>query len=352
MGEPIDRTTQAHPPTPTPALSFLLSEKALEATRTEILVLASGILFLASPVFLLVWILCRVGGQPAVTEKEERKVSIVLPTETEPSAPATDDDAHSERVNATGDSNVNSNEDTLLLRLRRSSTWGGRSAQPGSRPRERRKSAGTRRKVYASDDDGNEDDPGYSEKQRPQTSLSSPGPELGEEPQPEIGHAALTAFGEMGRVAAALATPATLLLPSGGGGGSGREDGAGVHDGGDEATELSEFDARRAASIEKPPSPRSPRVLAADQAAMMDALCAEDGEDADWKAAVPSPVGGDRRDSLDPASGFDDPLGVNKLVGLPAKDEQRPEVVELELRNGGRRIRENVIGDALIAPTH
>lgn len=325
MGEPTDPNPQAHPPTPTPALSLLLSEKALEATRTEILVLATGILFLASPVFLLVWILCRVGGKSAVTEREERKVSIVSPTETEPQAPATDDDAHSERVNATGNSNVNSNEDTLL-RLRRSSTWGGRSAQPGSRPRERRKSAGSRRKAYDSDDDGNEDD-GYSEKQRPQTSLSSPGPELGEEPQPEIGHAALTAFGEMGRVAAALATPAKLLLPPGGSEG-------GVDDGGAGATELREFDPRRA-PIEKPPSPRSPRVLAADQAAMIDALCAEDGEDADWKAAVPSPVGDDRRDSLDLASGFDDPLGVNKLVGLPAKDEERPEEVELELRDGG-----------------
>lgn len=327
MGEPTDSTTQAHPPTPTPALSLLLSEKALEATRTEILVLASGILFLASPVFLLVWILCRVGGQPAVTEKEEeRKVSIVLPTETEPQAPATDDDAHSERVNATGNSNVDSNEDTLLLRLRRSSTWGGRSAQPGSHPRERRKSAGSRRKAYGSDDDGNEDD-GYSEKQRPQTSLSSPGPELGEEPQPEIGYAALTAFGEMGRVAAALATPAKVLLLSGGSEG-------GVDDGGAGPTELREFDPQRA-SIEKPPSPRSPRVLAADQAAMMDALCTEEGEQRDWKAAAPSPVGSAGRDSLDLALGFDDPLGANKLVDLPAKDEERPEEVELELRNGG-----------------
>lgn len=322
----MDRTTQAHPPTPTPALSLLLSEKALEATRTEILVLASGILFLASPVFLLVWILCRVGGRPAVTEKEERKVSIILPAETEPSAPAIDDRID-ERADATGNSTSTSNgNDDSLLRLRRSSTWGGRSAQLGSRPRERRKSAGSRRKAYDSDDDGNEDD-GNSEKQRPQTSLSSAGPELGEEPQPEIGHAALTAFGEMGRVAAALATPAKLLLPSGGSEG-------GVDDGGAGATELREFDPQRA-SIEKPPSPRSPRVLAADQAAMMDALCAEDGEDAGWKAAVPSPVGGDRRDSLDLASGFDDPLGVNKLVGLPAKDEERLQEVELELRDGG-----------------
>lgn len=321
----MDSTTQAHPPTPTPALSLLLSEKALEATRTEILVLASGILFLASPVFLLVWILCRVGGKPAVTEKEERKVSIVLPTETEPPAPATDDDAHSERVNATGNSNVDSNEDTLL-RLRRSSTWGGRSAQPGLRPRERRKSAGSRRKGYGNgDDDAKEDD--YLGNKGAQTSLSSPGPELGEEPQPEIGHAALTAFGEMGRVAAALATPAKVLLPSGGSEG-------GADDGGAGATELREFDPQRA-SIEKPPSPRSPRVLAADQAAMMDALCAEEGEERDWKADAPSPVGSAGRDSLDLALGFDDPLGANKLVNLPAKDGERPEEVELELRNGG-----------------
>lgn len=319
----MDPITQAHPPTPTPALSLLLSEKALEATRTEILVLASSILFLASPVFLLVWILWRAGGKPAVSEKEERRVSIVLPTETEPSAPATDD-TKEESAKATGNSTSNGNEESFL-RLRRSSTWGGRSAHPGSRLRGRPKSSGSRREAYGSDNDGKEDN--EEGLQGPQTSLSSPG--LGPEPQPEVGHAALVAFGGMGRVAAALATPATLLLPSGGG-----EDGGGVLDEEDEATELREFDPRRA-SIEKPPSPRSPRVLAADQAAMMDALCAEDGEDADWKAAVPSPVGGDRRDSLDLASGFDDPLGVNKLVGLPAKYEERPEVVELELRNGG-----------------
>lgn len=321
----MDPTTQTHPPTPTPALSLLLSEKALEATRTEILVIASGILFLASPVFLLIWILCRAGTSPATFEnKEERRVSIILPTETEPSAPATDDTSD-ERANATGDNTSNANEESLF-RLRRSSTWGGRSAQTGPRPRGRRKSAGSRRRMHdINDDDGNEDN--YLEHKGAQTSLSSPGPELGPEPQPEIGHTALGAFGGMGRVAAALTAPATLLSPPGGG-----EDSGDVNDGGAEATELREFDPRPA-SIEKPPSPRSPRVLAADQAAMMDALCADEGDDWDWKAAVPSPVGVVGRDSLDLASGFDDPLGANKLVGFPAKDEEEsPEEVELETR--------------------
>lgn len=320
----MDPTTQTHPPTPTPALFLLLSEKALEATRTEILVFASGILFLASPVFLLVWILCRVGGNPAVTEKEERKVSIVLPTETEPLAPATEDNVD-DRDNATGSGNEDS-----LLRLRRSSTWGGRSAHPGPHPRGRRKSAGSRRTMHDSDDNGIGELEG--ENQGAQTSLSSPG--LGPEPQPEVGHAALAAFGGLGRVAAALATPAAVLLPFGGHGeGSGGEDGGGVNKEGDEATELREFDPRPLSIEKKPPSPRSPRVLAADQAAMIDALCAGDGEDGDWKAAVPSPVGVVGRDSLDLALGFDDPLGVNKVVGLPAKDEEeRPEEVELESR--------------------
>lgn len=322
----MEPTTQTPPTTaPAPALSLLLSEKALEASRTEILVLASGILFLASQVCLLVWILRRAGGTPAAPEKKEgRKISIVLPAETITASPAIND-IYDDGVSATGKSNVNSNNDSLV-RLRRSSTWGGRSSHQGSRPWGRRKSAGSRRKAYGRDDDGNDEDEG--EEKGPQTSLSSPGPALEPEPESEAGHDALTAFGDIGRMAAALASPAALPLHSGGG----RDT---------EDTELSELDPRGdwdetgmlGASIKKPSSPRSPRVLAADQAAMMDALCAE-GDEEDSKAAAPSPVGGVGRDSFELISGFDDPLGVNRLVAFPREDEEAPEEVELESRGG------------------
>lgn len=346
MGDPVEPTTQAPPPsTPTAALSLLLSKKALDASRTEILVLASGILFLASQVCLLVWILRRAGAALAAApdKKEGRKVSIVLPAETIPSSPATDD-AQNDDANATGDMNSDRINNSLV-RLRRSSTWGGRSSHQGSRPRGRRKSAGSRRTMYDHGDDGDEED--ETEKQGAQTSLSSPGPEPEPQPEPsEAGRAALAAaFGDMIRVSAAQAAQGARSLRPGGG----EDVGAATASGGGGAegdTELSELGPRRAwgevgvlgCPVEKPPSPRSPRVLAADQAAMMDALCAEEGAEAgDSKATAPSPVGDVRRDSLELTSGFDDPLGVNKLVALPREDEEDgPEEVELGLREGER----------------
>ncbi|KAG6365572.1 hypothetical protein INS49_007183 [Diaporthe citri] len=330
MGELVEPATQAPspPPAPAPALSLLLSKKALDASRTEILVFASGILFLASQVCLLVWILRRTGAAPtAPHRKEHRKVAIVLPPATEPSPPA----AAETHEDGNGDSNGN---DESLIRLRRRSTWGGRSSHPGSLPRGRRKSAGSRSKAHDcggdDDDDGNEEDEGG--KKGGQTSLSSPG--LEQELDSEAGYAALTAIGDIGRMAAALATPNSLPLNSGGG----------SHEGAEEDMELREFDPRRAwgeagllgASIEKPRSPRSPRVLAADQAAMMDALCAEEGEERERKAAAPSPVGGIEGNLPALSSGFDDPLGVNRLVALPSKDDQGPEGIELESREEGR----------------
>lgn len=343
MGELVEPTTTQAPPPPAPsaALSLLLSKKALDASRTEILVLASGILFLASQVCLLVWFLRRTGAAPTAPQKKEqqqRKVAIVLPPETEPFPPATAD-AHEDGTgaSATGNSNSSGNDESLI-RLRRSSSWGGRSSHLGSIPRGRRKSAGSRLAAHDSDDDDdNEEDEG--EKQGAQTSLSSPGPEREpeHEPEPETDHNALTAIGDIGRMAAALATPAALPLPS-----SGVDSGGAGHEGAED-TELREFDPRRAwgeagllgSSIEKPRSPRSPRVLAADQAAMMDALCAEEGEDGDWKVAAPSPVGGVERDSFSLAPGFDDPLGVNRLVALPGKEDS-PEGIELESRQNAQ----------------
>lgn len=324
----MEPTAQAPspPPAPAAALSLLLSKKALDASRTEILVLASGILFLASQVCLLVWFFSG-GPRGASAKKGQRKVSIVLPPETEPPSQVTLA-AYDDGAKVTGSSNTDGNEESSL-RLRRSSSWGGRSSHLGSLTRGRRKSAGSRLVAQDSGDDDDKEE-AEGEKQGVKTSLSSPGPEP--EPGPETDHVALAVFGDIGRMAAALAAPAPLPLPSAGAeiGGSG---------GGAEGMELREFDPRRAwgeagllgASIEKPRSPRSPRVLAADQAAMMDALCAEEGEKEDWKAAAPSPMGGLEGDPPTLASGFDDPLGVNRLVALPG-EEEGPEGIELEAR--------------------
>lgn len=322
----MEPTTQAPPaPAPAPALSLLLSKKALDASRTEILVLASVILFLASQVCLLVWFFWG-GPRGASAKKEQRKVAIILPPEYTPPATA---DKHGE---GTGYSIGN---DESPVRLRRRSSWGGRSSHPGSRPRGRRKSAGSQLKARDSDADDDSNDEGEAEKKGAQTSLSSPGPEPEPEPESETAHDGVTAIGDMGRVTAPLAMPAALLLHSGGGGN---------HEGAEDM-ELRDFDPRRAwgeagllgASIEKPRSPRSPRVLAADQAAMMGALYAEEGEERDWKAAAPSPVGVVEGDPLLLASGFNDPLGVNKLVALPRDNDEVTEGVELELRDGEPR---------------
>lgn len=345
MGEPVEPTTQApSPPAPTPAIPLLLSKTALETSRTELIVLASVVLFLASQVCLLVWVLRRVGGAsppaaPAHKKEEQRKVSIILPAETEPSPPASDG-THGDGANATG---KNNDHNDSTIRLRRSSTWSGRATTPGSHLRGRRKSAGPRRKAFNDNhDDRNEEDD--AEKQGGQTSLSSPGPEPGPELElePEEGRAALTAFRSMGRVAAALATPVTLALHSG----RDAVEGGGDRDGGGGGeTETGGQDPQRAwgeaslllgASMEKPRSPRSPRVLAVDQAVMMDALCAEE-ERQGLKATVPSPVGGIEGDPPALASGFDDPLGVNRLMALQGEDDgEGAEEVELESRTGVR----------------
>lgn len=344
----MEPTTQVpSPPAPTPSLPLLLlSKTALEASCTELIVLASVVLFLASQVCLLVWVLRRRAGgasPPAASahkEEAQRKVSIILPAETEPSPPATDD-THGDGAGATCKSMDNSDS---ILRLRRSSTWSGRATVPGSRTRGRRKSAGPRRKDFNDNYDDRTEEDDAEEKQGAQTSLSSPGPELemGPDFEPEEGHGTFAAFGDMGRVAAALATPATLPLHSGRGSieEGGDRDGGGAGD-----TETGDLDPQRAwgeaslllgASIEKPRSPRSPRVLAADQAAMMDALCAEEEREG-FKTAAPSPVGGIEEDPPALPLGFNDPLGVNRLVALPGEDDgEDAEEIELESRKGGR----------------
>ncbi|KAK2605513.1 hypothetical protein N8I77_008346 [Diaporthe amygdali] len=295
MGEPVEPNTQT--PTASPSLPLSINKKTLETGRKEILVLALGILFLASQLCLAIWYFTIPRAAPR--KQEQRTLAIILPAGTTP---------FSTHIDTTND--ADSNGDSLLC-LRRRSTWGGRSAHPGPSPRGRRKSASSRRKAHDSDDD---------DEGAPATlsTLSSPGPE------PEGGRAMRRATEDMA-MAAALATP-TTLLPLGPGGGP-------------QDTELEDFDSRRAwgeagllaASIVKPSSPRSPRVLAADQAAMMDAFCADEDEE----AAVPSPVGLEE-DVLALSSGFDDPLGANRRVASPRMDGKDPATGETELQDGGQ----------------
>lgn len=124
-------------------------------------------------------------------------------------------------------------------------------------------------------------------------------------------------------MAAALAAPSPTPLPPA------------------ESTELRDFDPRQAwsevgllaASIVKPRSPRSPRVLAADQAAMIDALCAEGEGKGEKAAAVPLLVV-DEENVTALTPGFDDPLGANRWAASPARDGERHDGIELELLDG------------------
>lgn len=308
MAEPMYPIIQPPAPTSTSAFPFLLSKNALEASRTEILVLASGILFLASQVCLLVWMLRRTGAAPP--RKDQRKVAIILPAETEDPSPGTDDALEDVAIPTIASGSDDKHDSPL--RLRHSSSWGGRSALPSSHdPQERRRSAGWLSKAQDSDDDDEHD-----------------------EEEGKVG--AQTLLSSCLSLGSKLATPTTLQLSSTIG-----DESNGINDGGAEDTELREFNAQPAwggepglpeavtPPIEKPPSPRSPRVLAADQAAIIDALCAE--------GDPPSPVAGAEVDAPALAFGFEDPLGVNRLVDLPQKDEQGHEAVELEWRDGERR---------------
>ncbi|KAI3395534.1 hypothetical protein diail_1251 [Diaporthe ilicicola] len=301
MGEPVESTIQAPPAAP--PLSLLVNKKTLDASRTGILFLAVAFLFLASQICLLIWIFKKRPPAALSSKKEQRKLAIILPGETTPLCPTnidTTDDSNGACI-GTG-TGIGDHSD---LHLRRSSTWGGRSADQGSRhPRGRRRSASLWQMADDEDDDS-------SEGEGAQTTLSSPGPE------PDAGRGGARGDEYM--------APA-LLLPLG----DGPQD-----------TELRRLDSRRAsgeglvlmaASILKPWSPRSPRVLAAEQAAMMDALCAEDEGEAAGAAVAPSPVS-DEGDAAALASGFDDPLGVNRRVASPLRDEEGIEGIELELRD-------------------
>jgi hypothetical protein len=228
-------------------------------------------------------------------------------------------------------------------RRRRRSSWGGRPARPDgahddddARGGARRKSAGgllIDQAQEGSDDDGGGDD-GQEGKRRT----------LGVGPP---GHDTLASLGDIGRMAAELSIPTLPPRPrlgSSSGGGAGGDDEGGREDTGHTDVE-EELGARRAGEeeggvwVDKKPrgSPRSPRVLAADQAAMMDALLVGDPSKADdGDAPSSSPVAGAEVDAPALAFGFEDPLGANRLVeDLPGRDQEGREEVELEGQEKG-----------------
>ncbi|KUI59198.1 hypothetical protein VP1G_06481 [Cytospora mali] len=260
------------PEDPTQTCATPLSDKKIDASRTEILVATFGLLFLVSQLFLIIWIL----AQPhTFSRKQEHRKTII---DTSPST------SHSS-LDGDGDGN-----DTPRPRpnVRRSSTWNGGSSE---RQYQRGKSGGL--------DEFEE------------SGISLSGPETDSDPDRSI----QKGIRDIGMMAAVLAMPMSAPPARHFSNPPGSPDR-------DSETELKEFNHRTvwmemglmAAAIAKPASPRSPRLNAADQAALMEALTA-DIEEIEAPNSIPAVV----EDTGTMASGFDDPLGVNQRMAPPTK---------------------------------
>lgn len=254
---------------PTP----LLDKKMIDASRTEILVVALGILFLVSQLCLMIWIFAR--PHAFARRREPRPKAATSPPDS--------------RTESNGSANDNDSPKPLR-KLRRSSTWSGGSLER-QYLRQRRKSGGRGQLGQIG------------------TPSSSPETESDSDLSTQKG------IEDMGGMipAFAMPSPAPPL----------RHLGHSLNslDAGP-ATEMKEFDPRKvwremgfiAAAIAKPGSPRSPRLNAVDQAAIIAALTADDGG---TKAPSPTPAVVEDVGTL--ASGFDDPLGVNRKPALTGK---------------------------------
>lgn len=119
MGEPTEPT-----PSPTRASILSLDEKTLDANRTEIFILAIGILFLVSQLILIIWLFV---PRAFARKPREQRTLEWRPVVTDSIAPST-------ILTNQGDSRP----------IRRSSTWNGRSAETSrnGQPVRRRKSSG------------------------------------------------------------------------------------------------------------------------------------------------------------------------------------------------------------------
>lgn len=315
---PPATTPQPQPqPRATRVLPYILTKHEIKATRAELVALALCVLIVVGQLCRIVWSLWRRGAfvttqqqeqqqqQEEVTEKRNKEVAIVLPVEPDQATPA-DILLESLAVLASSSAGDGDGGPTLRFRLRRRSSWGGRPGHvrlDNSDTQDRRRSAGPLGGLQeGGGDEGGDDDA-----------------REGEGSGAAAGHDALAAALEgLGSLGPEPATPTLLPLSV-----AGASDSNGVSGDDEEITE-----------------PRSPRVLAADQAAMMGALLnAQEDQEVDWKAERPSPVVGAEVDVPSLAIGFEDPLGVNRLAGSSDADEDEEgyEAVELEARDGGRR---------------
>ncbi|KUI64516.1 hypothetical protein VM1G_00874 [Cytospora mali] len=274
------------PEDPTQTCATPLFDKKTDASRIEILVATFGLLFLVSQLWLIIWIL----AQPhAFSRKQEHRKTI----DTSPST------SHS---SLDGDGNGNDSE-TPRPRPEacRSSTWNGGSLE---RQYQRGKSGG------------------LDELEELGTSLSGP------ETDSDSDRSIQKGIRDIGMMAAVLAMPMSAPPSRQFSISPGSPDG-------DSETELKEFNHRTvwmemglmAAAIAKPASPRSPRLNAADQAALMEALAADIDE-----IEAPSSTPAGIEDAGPMASGFDDPLGVKQRLASPTKADVVLSAARSELR--------------------
>ncbi|ROW12630.1 hypothetical protein VMCG_00113 [Cytospora schulzeri] len=245
----------------------VIDKKKIDTSRTGIVVVAFGTLFLVSQLCLIIWILAR----PHAFSRRK-----VLRNSTGPSSSTSNS-----YINA---NTYDNNSPKARQKLRPSSTWSGAALE--RQYLDQRGKPGDLDELVASE-----------------TPSSSPDTDSSSE------HSARNGNRDLSIKTAVSALPSRSfrgLLSS---------------HGADPDPELEEFDPRRvwiemglmAAVIAKPRSPRSPRLNAVDQAALMEAL-ASDGIDA------PSHTAAVVEDAEALASGFDDPLGVNRRLASTKKN--------------------------------
>lgn len=247
---------------PRPACATpVVDQEKIDTSRTGILVVAFGTLFLLSQLCLIIWILAR---PRAFSRKKELRTSTATSSSVSDSSP--------------DDANTNDNDSPKARRkVRSSSTW-SRAALERQYLRQQGQSGGLDELVGSDTPSSSPDTDSYSD------------------------HSVQQGNRNVGMKAAMSAPPSRRIKSS---------------PGADPEAELREFNPRKvwiemgivAAAIAKPRSPRSPRLSAVDQAALMEALAADDeGIDA------PSPTPAVVEDAEALASGFDDSLGVNRRL--------------------------------------